>query len=911
MNQPPPGAPTPAAVDAEDEPAAKAGAAGDGDELPPLEDLLGPVGSDDDGDDDDFEYLPPDHPLIAKVQKKFKEQYENEIEKLRLDQNVKGSQLKSAKKTRLEISLELYDKQEQLAKMQKKLEELTDQNASLFQMRTKADTISSELQKKYGLARSELLEMHRSVEETQNELDELNSTIKQVGIFEDNIRAEKMVNKRTTSKAEESMTKLELEKKQQDILIDNLTQRIKYLNSREQLYTEEFERQSEETKQQQQLVVGATSEMEAIKFEQKQIMQQWKSSIVGMERRDVALKERQNSERLLTEQLMAMDTNIGSFRQRIDGELGKQETRVLLQKRLEMEYHNLNESLQRNQLEKEKATGEYGMLSKALQTEESDLYVLNAELDALKNDSKKQQQRYEQLISQTQQVEQDIFEQTQNRCISEKQSTRNSKAIQDLIRKIRETEGETAKLEYVMSTLRVQKEATICRIKQQREDLREALTALREKQAEVTDSEVSIRQRVLVMEKNQKEIDRVTRRRDELVSKYGRGEGGNDDEIQIRNLQRKISSLVTEANELQQYWLRGQQELIMLAKEESTMNEEIDNLCAQDTVLSQKTLRLNAEIEQQESEITLLQRAGKAVRNDMEKVNCVITRKNLKKEALSEEYLNMQHECAQQLKECELEATGMEESIVNMQSEKRRNMEALLEAERQTMLWEKKITLAKETFAALDPNVGADERKGMKKEIHRMQLRYQQLTKHQENLVQEMERAIERRESISIRGKSSAKSTVMTKSSLKKTINDLERKLNSLKNDCSTCDEDIQALISNQSELCGDIESQTKSTMAGRDSLTKTAVELERLVMQKQDNLKEISKWQQRIKWYESAMKGTYKIRTSPDRVDEAIQKALAVNTALRKGIDNLQSDYAHIANEVVQCVPRAGAWEN
>lgn len=64
------------------------------------------------------------------------------------------------------------------------------------------------------------------------------------------------------------------------------------------------------------------------------------------------------------------------------------------------------------------------------------------------------------------------------------------------------------------------------------------------------------------------------------------------------------------------------------------------------------------------------------------------------------------------------------------------------------MLWEKKIHLAKETQTALDPNIGASEIREMNREIHRMKLRYASMLKLQEKMIFEMERSVDRRESI-------------------------------------------------------------------------------------------------------------------------------------------------------------------
>lgn len=78
-------------------------------------------------------------------------------------------------------------------------------------------------------------------------------------------------------------------------------------------------------------------------------------------------------------------------------------------------------------------------------------------------------------------------------------------------------------------------------------------------------------------------------------------------------------------------------------------------------------------------------------------------------------------------------------------------MAEIVKAERQILLWERKITLEKEMQEALDPNIGQTEIVAMRKEIHRMELRYDQLKKKQEEMIKDMERAIFKRETIQLK----------------------------------------------------------------------------------------------------------------------------------------------------------------
>ncbi|KAJ1497527.1 Coiled-coil domain-containing protein 40, partial [Coelomomyces lativittatus] len=125
--------------------------------------------------------------------------------------------------------------------------------------------------------------------------------------------------------------------------------------------------------------------------------------------------------------------------------------------------------------------------------------------------------------------------------------------------------------------------------------------------------------------------------------------------------------------------------------------------------------------------------------------------------------------------EAELASLRLEQKVRDLKAEKEQAFLDLMDAERQIMLWEKKIQLAKETREALDPNIGAQEIKDMKMEIHRMELRLQNLQKVQEKLINEMEKGVIRRETIATRSKLRGKG--YSQATLTKQIEELTKKL--------------------------------------------------------------------------------------------------------------------------------------
>merc|ERR1719229_723517 len=124
----------------------------------------------------------------------------------------------------------------------------------------------------------------------------------------------------------------------------------------------------------------------------------------------------------------------------------------------------------------------------------------------------------------------------------------------------------------------------------------------------------------------------------------------------------------------------------------------------------------------------------------------------------------------------------MERNIGRVREEKAEMSSEILEAERQVLLWERKITLEKEMQEALDPNVGQADTAAMRKEIHRMELRLDQLKRRQDQMIQEMQRTISKRDAIASKYEPKAKNSKQAQTS-----QTLKRQVQSLKNNLRLC----------------------------------------------------------------------------------------------------------------------------
>lgn len=157
--------------------------------------------------------------------------------------------------------------------------------------------------------------------------------------------------------------------------------------------------------------------------------------------------------------------------------------------------------------------------------------------------------------------------------------------------------------------------------------------------------------------------------------------------------------------------------------------KECDTFKTKKIILEQKKMRLNQNHESQEKQIRQLEIALKNLDFDMNKLNDKFSDNLERQKNLENENFNLQNEFVQKLKELENDSIKLENNIQNLKEEKADVLAEIVEAERQILLWERKIQLEKEMQDTLDPNIGQSEIVAMKQEIHRMELRYEQLKK--------------------------------------------------------------------------------------------------------------------------------------------------------------------------------------
>lgn len=147
---------------------------------------------------------------------------------------------------------------------------------------------------------------------------------------------------------------------------------------------------------------------------------------------------------------------------------------------------------------------------------------------------------------------------------------------------------------------------------------------------------------------------------------------------------------------MQNDWLKKQTNLVDLTNESEKVSEEVTYLKNKQTILEQKKLRLQSAYTEHEKEISEIKNDLKNLQTEMNRLNDKIAENRDKKTKLDNENYNIESEFIEKLKDMEKESVYLEVEIDRIKDEKAQLLSEIVEAEKQILLWERKIHLEKE-----------------------------------------------------------------------------------------------------------------------------------------------------------------------------------------------------------------------
>uniref|UniRef100_A0A8C9F1A8 Coiled-coil domain containing 40 n=1 Tax=Pavo cristatus TaxID=9049 RepID=A0A8C9F1A8_PAVCR len=835
--------------------------------------------------------LDPEHPLMRRFQAALKNYLTKQMEKVDLELRELRTATKKSKEEREELGVILYGVQQQLAHLQLELEKSHSRRSQAATARQQLEEELEGLRLTYQKVCQDTDDERRKVSAMQTQAENLASRLLHMQDMDEEMHHNIILMKQSTKKAEAEKVQAEVEKKKQDLLVERLTRKAYELQEQIALFEAQLVAQAQDTKVTRQAVNEACMEVQAINMEKKRLMNHWTNSLAGVKQRDEAYIAAQE---LLRHDLKSIETNIHGYRKSIRKEEEKNEMLVTV---LNRSYNDANttKKLIAQCLSKQEALKlESGTYAHVLEETQQAITRLN-ELFSISKDIEKGTEAKEQMES-------EIMVKLQDQMMSNKAEKHFSQLVAKLHQRRTDLELHFSRVENDMSQVVLNTTHTNCRLTVLQKTLCELDKEIKNTHDLISRNESEISKYNLLIENKQGVIRQYNQKLEVLLSQQGGQELGPL-EIEINKLSKQIEECNSEVMTLQKSWLSLQRELLKLTHEQEEQLTSLDMLKKQITIMQQKKVRTENDIQQEIKEQKDLERHMKSISNDLIKLNVLINKNNSSFTELQYGNIITENEFVRSLKAAEKESIEMQEKHSQLTEEKERLLNSLVEAEHQIMLWEKKIQLTKEMRSAVDSERGQGEIRAMRAEIHRMQVRYGQLMKQQEKMIRDMEASVSRREAIAIRGEGQNKADKkrITRSDFCRKKEELRKKI------AENCNKIILELESTQASLNASLlEKQQEMCMLqaeshGLDSHT------ECLRYRKRWNLLEIVAYQTRQKHLQALKEGKYTPLCSSEQAcrneQQKLQERLRAVSAIVQRVQQEQPQHRPALQWLGECL--------
>ncbi|NWH91367.1 CCD40 protein, partial [Aegithalos caudatus] len=804
--------------------------------------------------------LDPEHPLMTRFQAALKNYLTKQIEQVNLDLHELRTAMKTSKEQREELGLILYSAQQQLGQLEVELEKSHERCSQAAAARRQ---LEEELEGLRG-AHKEIChntdDERKKVSAMQTQVENLALELFYVQNMDQDMQHRLLLMKQSAKRAEAERIQAEVEKKKQDLFLDQLTRRVYQLQEQIALFEAQLVAQAEDTKVTRQAVSEAGLEIQAINMEKKKLMDHWNISLAGMKQRDEAYVVTQELLSNYRRDLKSLERDIHGCGKSIRKEEEKNENLVNLLNRSQNDANVTRKLIDQCLLEQEALQVQTGTYTHVLHETEQALGRTKMEHAAHQNELLSIRKDIEKRTYDKEQLESEIMTKLQDQKISSKAAKHFSQLAEKLRNRKSDLELHFYKIENDVAQIILNTTNTSCRLTVHQKTLCEVDNEIKNMNEMITCQENEIAKSRLLTDKKGGIICMYNKKLEMLLAQHGGQELGPL-EIEINQLNREIEECNSEALTLQKYWLNEQKELVKLTREREEQVTSLDTLQKQIIIMQQRKLRLENEIQQEIKEQKDVERHMKNMSNDLIKLNTLISKNNSNVEELQNCKMVTENEFLQSLKTAEKESVEMQERHSQLTEEKERLLNSLVEAEHQILLWEKKIQLTKEMREAADALFKQGEIHDMKTEIRRMQVRYGQLLKQQETLIRAMEACVSHRETITNWGEAQSKMDKKhsTKGDFQSRKEELKKKIKETQENIYECNQTIQELETVQESLRDTFSEKKKEFFQLQADTDTLSLDMEHLQNEKRWNLLDIVAHQAHQKQLQALRERKYK----------------------------------------------------
>lgn len=314
-------------------------------------------------------------------------------------------------------------------------------------------------------------------------------------------------------------------------------------------------------------------------------------------------------------------------------------------------------------------------------------------------------------------------------------------------------------------------------------------------------------------------------------------------------------------------------------------------------VIEQKAMKVETELQNVSIENRDVIRSLTILNQKLDQTNAKLFEKRKHHEKEEVECELAHQEMVNKLKDAEMGILNLEQELNDLAAEIEETKKLVVEKHHEALSWETKFKMAVDTKKLKDEEEANSSEIGiMKAEIHRMEVKFSQLKKQQEKMVQQMENCVHHRDHIYDAAYTREKMTgskTKTQTNIKHKINEMQNKLKIINSDLSLTQRHLNEVGSHKSALKDDITARDEEIQKEKvqDKLLQT--EIEQSMLLKQQNLENIIKRQQRAKRYRYLQTCQYLPKMKSEVVlDAETQRQHEIHENLLAILDSLERDF-------------------
>ncbi|GFY47169.1 coiled-coil domain-containing protein 40 [Trichonephila inaurata madagascariensis] len=496
--------------------------------------------------------------------------------------------------------------------------------------------------------------------------------------------------KRTVEKTTKDKELLEIQKLRQDLLISRLENDKFNLEDKINLYKTQWSIKKEEVTDLRKQLNAANSEMEVVQLEKQQIVHQWKQSLASLEKQDRILSEIRDSVRKYEDDASTLNMDIFASKKSVRKELERNE-QLLIQ----------------------------------LQFRESDIARVEKELLEMSERQNDLEENITVLDKTIEITEQELKSLNENKTVIEKKLNAKDRELQkaygDIKNSIRLNEDKGSKKENEKEKLLLKLDNLRTYMKNMENTFNDLQKERTERQILLDKSEANVLSAREKLDLKYGEVRELENELQEMITAAGGQELGPF-ERELSNLRKEIITAEQGKRNMEQEYLRCQQELFSSSKLSAVKSDENEFYQKKIAIAEGKKVQLE-DISKEEKDIKDIESRIESIRTEIANVNKILRERNEVQENALQLIALSKSDYIKVLKDAELNYLEKQNELKSLRRKKRKHFRKLLETQRYIVYWEGKVHLADETRKILKSENHLSEFSNIKSEIRRLQFR--------------------------------------------------------------------------------------------------------------------------------------------------------------------------------------------